>query len=173
MKRLAQTLVIALAIGAHACGGATPAPAEAPASAPAPDVLVLNNFTLIDGRGGPAVSDSALIATDGRITWIGPKSELKAPAGAPVQDLTGKFVMPGLIDLHTHVSNSDVVMQDPVRFFTREGVTSDLHLYASYGTTSVASLGTDQKPLVYEMRAEQRKGRPTVARIFTADAASR
>ena len=85
-----------------------------------------------------------------------------------MQDLTGKFVMPGLIDLHTHVSNSDVEMQDPVRFFTREGVTRDLHLYASYGTTSVASLGTDQKPLVYEMRAEQRKGRPTVARIFTA-----
>ena len=106
------------------------------------------------------MADSALIATDGRITWIGPKSELKAPAGAPVQDLTGKFVMPGLIDLHTHVSNSDVQMQDPVRFFTREGVTRDLRLYASYGITSVASLGTDQKPLVYEMRAEQRKGRP-------------
>ena len=85
-----------------------------------------------------------------------------------MQDLTGKFVMPGLIDLHTHVSNSDVVMQDPVRFFTREGVTRDLQLYASYGTTSVASLGTDQKPLVYEMREEQRNGRPTVARIFTA-----
>jgi imidazolonepropionase-like amidohydrolase len=85
-----------------------------------------------------------------------------------VQDLTGKFVMPGLIDLHTHVSNSDVVMQDPVRFFTRDGVTSDLKLYASYGTTSVASLGTDQKPLVYEMRAEQREGRPTGARVFTA-----
>ena len=131
-------------------------------------MLVLSNFTLIDGNGGPAVPNSALIATDGRITWIGPASELKAPAGASVQDLTGKFVMPGLIDLHTHVSNSDVEMQDPVRFFTREGVTRDLQLYASYGTTSVASLGTDQKPLVYEMRAEQRKGRPTVARIFTA-----
>jgi len=171
MRRLASTLVLALAIGAAACGGTTPAPADAPASAPAPaatDVLVLNNFTLIDGRGGPAVADSALIATDGRITWIGPKSELKAPAGASVQDLSGKFVMPGLVDLHTHVSNSDVQMQDPVRFFTREGVTRDLKLYASYGTTTVASLGTDQKPLVYEMREEQRKGRPTVARIFTA-----
>ena len=169
MRRLVSTLVLALALGVAACGGATPAPAEAPASAPvAADVLVLNNFTLIDGRGGPAVADSALVATDGRITWIGPKSELKAPAGAAVQDLAGKFVMPGLIDLHTHVSNSDVEMQDPVRFFTREGVTRDLQLYASYGVTSVASLGTDQKPLVYEMRAEQRKGRPTVARIFTA-----
>ena len=170
MRLAAKGLVFALGIGLAACGGGqrTEQPAPAASAAPAADVLVLRNFTLIDGNGGPAVPNTALIATDGRITWVGPAGDLKAPAGAPVQDLAGKFVMPGLIDLHTHVSNSDVVMQDPVRFFTREGVTRDLHLYASYGTTSVASLGTDQKPLVYEMRAEQRKGRPNVARIFTA-----
>ncbi|HUG10909.1 MAG TPA: amidohydrolase family protein, partial [Opitutaceae bacterium] len=166
MRRLAFALALAFTIGAAACGGGTTAPA--PSQAPAADVLVLNNFTLIDGRGGPAVANSALIATDGRITWVGPAGELKAPAGATVQDLAGKFVMPGMIDLHTHVSNSDVEVQDPVRFFTREGVTRDLQLYASYGTTAVVSQGTDQKPLVYEMREEQRKGRPTVARIFTA-----
>ncbi len=169
MRRAARGFFFALAIGAVSCGGGAPQEQPAPAaSAPAADVLVLSNFTLIDGNGGTPVSNSALIATDGRITWIGPATELKAPADAPVQDLAGKFVMPGLIDLHTHVSNSDVEMQDPVRFFTREGVTRDLRLYASYGTTTVASLGTDQKPLVYEMREEQRKGRPTVARIFTA-----
>ena len=165
----ARALLAALSIAAAGCAGSEPAPAAPPAaSAASADVLVLRNFTLIDGGGGSAVPDSALIATDGRITWVGPASKLEAPAGAPVQDLTGKFVMPGLIDLHTHVSNSDVVMQDPVRFFTREGVTRDLQLYASYGVTTVASLGTDQAPLVYQMRAEQRSGRPTVARIFTA-----
>lgn len=166
-KSVALALIV-IGMGAVACGGNQPQQAPPAGAVPAADVLVLNNFTLIDGNGGPAVPNSALISTDGRITWIGPASSLKAPAGAAVQDLSGKFVMPGLIDLHTHVSNSDVVMQDPVRFFTRDGVTSDLKLYASYGTTSVASLGTDQKPLVYEMRAEQRKGRPNVARIFTA-----
>ena len=169
MKRAANALLIALSMAAASCGGSQPAPAPASTAAPAAsNALVLTNFTLIDGRGGPAAPNSALVATDGRITWVGPASELKAPQGAPVQDLSGKFVMPGLVDLHTHVSNSDVVMQDPVRFFTREGVTRDLQLYASYGTTTVASLGTDQKPLVYEVRAEQRNGRPTMARIFTA-----
>jgi imidazolonepropionase-like amidohydrolase len=170
VTRIARALAIAFTIGSVACGGSTPAPAEAPAAsqAPAADVLVLSNFTLIDGRGGPAAANSALIATDGRITWVGPAAELKAPAGATVQNLAGKFVMPGMVDLHTHVSNSDVEMQDPVRFFTREGVTRDLTLYASYGTTAVVSQGTDQKPLVYQMREEQRKGRPTMARIFTA-----
>jgi imidazolonepropionase-like amidohydrolase len=170
VRRIACALALAVTIGAAACGGGTTAPAEAPGTSQAPsaDVLVLNNFTLIDGRGGPAVANSALIATDGRITWVGPAAELKAPAGATVQNLAGKFIMPGMIDLHTHVSNSDVEMQDPVRFFTREGVTRDLQLYASYGTTTVVSQGTDQKPLVYEVRAEQRNGRPKVARLLTA-----
>ena len=168
MRRTAYALVLAFSIGAAACGGSTePTYAPGPTSPPA-DVLVLNNFTLIDGRGGPAVPNSALVATSGRIMWIGRAADLQAPAGATVQNLAGKFVMPGMIDLHTHVSNSDVETQDPVRFFTREGVTRDLRLYASYGTTSVVSQGTDQKPLVYEMREEQRKGRPTMARIFTA-----
>ena len=167
MRHVARTLFIAVAVAAAACGGEQQQSASQPA-APAADVLVLSNFTLIDGNGGPAVPDSALVATDGRITWVGPASQLKAPAGSTVQNLAGKFVMPGLIDLHTHVSNSDVQMQDPVRFFTREGVTRDLRLYAGYGATSVVSQGTDQKPLVYEMREEQRKGRPNVARLFTA-----
>jgi imidazolonepropionase-like amidohydrolase len=139
---IARTLILVLSIGAASCGGAEQQAPPA-AATPAADVLVLSNFTLIDGRGGPAVSDAALIATDGRITWVGPAAELKAPAGASVQNLTGKFVMPGMIDLHTHVSNSDVETQDPVRFFTREGVTRDLQLYASYGVTSVVSQGTD------------------------------
>jgi imidazolonepropionase-like amidohydrolase len=129
--------------------------------------LVLRNFTLIDGRGGAPATAQALIATDGRISWIGPVAQMKAPTGAPVQDLSGKFVMPGLINLHGHLAESDGVVQDPVKFFTREEVERDLRLYASYGVTAVASLGTDQ-PLVYTMRAEQRRGRPAMARIFTA-----
>ena len=169
MKGGAQALLLALTIGAAGCGGSAPAPAPAaaPASA-ASNVLVLRNFTLIDGRGGAAVPNAGLVVTDGRISWVGPASELRAPDGAPVEDLAGKFVMPGLINLHAHVAESDGVVQDPARFFTRDEVTKDLQLFASYGVTTVASLGTDQKPLVYEMRAEQRSGRPTVARIFTA-----
>jgi len=46
-------------------------------------------------------------------------------------------------------------------------VTKNLALYASYGVTLVASMGTDQ-PLVYTIRAGQRSGRPTESRIFTA-----
>ncbi len=162
----AAGLVAVIGLAISACSGSRPAEAP-PAQTPAADVLILNNFTLIDGRGGPPAANSSLIATDGRISWVGPAAQMKAPAGAPVQDLTGKFVMPGLINLHTHVAESDGVVQDPAKFFTREGVDEDLRLFARHGVTSVASLGSDQ-PLVYSIIAEQRKGRPTTTRIFTA-----
>jgi imidazolonepropionase-like amidohydrolase len=129
--------------------------------------LVLNNFTLIDGRGGPPLTPAALVAENGRITWIGPAAQLKAPRGAAIRELKDKFVMPGIIDLHVHVANADGLRQDPVEFFTRANVERELKLYASYGVTSVLSLGTDQ-PLVYRLRAEQRAGKPAMARLFTA-----
>ena len=47
---------------------------------------------------------------------------MNAPAGASVQDLTGTFVMPGLINLHGHVAESDGITQDPKTLFTRENV---------------------------------------------------
>ena len=131
--------------------------------------LVLKNFTLIDGNGGTPVANAALVAENGRITFVGPAAQLKAPAGAAVQDLAGKFVMPGIIDLHVHVAESDGLVQDPKRTFTRENVEHDLRLYASYGVTSVLSMGSDQ-PLVYQIRDEQR-ARPAnlaMTRFFTA-----
>src|SRR5258708_3861285 len=66
------------------------------------DVRVLPGFTLIDGAGGAPARNSAMVIDGGRITWIGPASRLKAPAGAEIVDLTGRFVMPGIIDLHGH-----------------------------------------------------------------------
>jgi len=139
------------------------------APAQASRTLVLKNFTLIDGNGGTPRPNSALISQDGRITYVGPAAQLKAPSGAAVQDLAGKFVMPGIIDLHVHVAESDGVQQDPKRTFTRENVEKDLRLYASYGVTSVLSMGSDQ-PLVWEIREEQRR-RPaalSMTRFFTA-----
>ena len=132
-----------------------------------PQGVVFKGFTLIDGRGGAPVSDAAMIVDSGRITWVGPASQLKVPAGASVNDVSGKYVMPGIINLHGHVSVASGLTQDVKRFYTRENVEKSLHLYASYGVTSVVSMGTDQ-PLVYQIREEQRRDRPSVARIFTA-----
>jgi imidazolonepropionase-like amidohydrolase len=130
------------------------------------EVRVLKNFTLIDGTGKPAVAGSALIMDNGRITWVGPAAQLKAPEGAEVVDLSGKFVMPGLINLHGHLGNTVDLTQDR-KFYTRETIERDLKTYASYGVTTVQSLGTDQDE-IFKVRSEQRAGRPTMTRVYTA-----
>jgi imidazolonepropionase-like amidohydrolase len=55
-----------------------------------------------------------MILDAGRIVWVGPVTQLQAPAGAETVDLTGKYVMPGLINLHGHLGNTvDLLWRKP------------------------------------------------------------
>jgi imidazolonepropionase-like amidohydrolase len=130
------------------------------------ETTVLKNVTVIDGTGAAPQTNSAIVMTDGKITFVGPVSGLKVPAGATVKDLSGKFVMPGIIDSHVHVGMMHDVTQD-FKYYTRENVEADLKQYAAYGVTTVQVLGTD-KDLIFDLRKEQRAGRPKMARVFTA-----
>jgi len=130
------------------------------------EVRVLRNFTLIDGTGRPAAPNSAMIIDNGRIRWVGPAAGLMVPAQAAVTDLSGKFVMPGIINLHGHLGNAVGLAQDP-KLYTRASVEHDLKAYASYGVTTMLSLGLD-RDLIFSIRDEQRAGRPTMARVYTA-----
>ena len=73
-----------------------------PASAPA-QVIVLSRATVIDGSGAPPQKDITIVMENGRIRDIGPAPKTPAPAGATVLDLTGKFIVPGIINAHGHV----------------------------------------------------------------------
>jgi imidazolonepropionase-like amidohydrolase len=132
----------------------------------AAETTVLQHVTLIDGNGGNPLPDAAIVFTDGGIQYAGPSTGAKWPKGAQAADLTGKYVMPGIINLHGHLGNVIDLKQDP-SFFTRENVERNLKLYASYGVTSMVSMGSD-KELIFELRREQRAGRPSMTRIFTA-----
>ncbi|HEY2008065.1 MAG TPA: amidohydrolase family protein [Rhizomicrobium sp.] len=130
------------------------------------ETTVLTNITVIDGTGATPQPNSAIVMTDGKIAWVGPVSGLKVPAGATVKDLSGKFVMPGIIDSHVHIGMMHDVTQDE-KYETPENVQADLKQYAAYGVTTVQVLGTD-KDFVLDMRNQQRKSRPAMARIFSA-----
>lgn len=130
------------------------------------ETIVLKNFTLIDGTGKAPVRNAALVITDGRIRYAGPASVAKAPADATTTDLNGKYIMPGIINLHGHVGNVIGLTQDP-KNFTRANVEQNLRTYASYGVTSVISMGSDQD-LSFQIRQEQRAGRPQYTRLYTA-----
>ena len=139
--------------------------AEAPTRS-AGSARVLRNFTLIDGTDRPPVANAAMVVDEGRISWVGAEKDLDAPDQATVVDLRGAYVIPGLIDLHAHLGNTVDLVQDK-KFHTRESVERDLKTHASYGVTTVFSMGTDQDTIL-AVRDAQRDGKLSMARVYTA-----
>lgn len=70
----------------------------------APSTLALLGATLIDGSGAPPIRDAAIVISRGRITAAGPRSSVTIPRGAARVDVAGKYVIPGLWDMHAHYS---------------------------------------------------------------------
>src|SRR5262245_46230577 len=110
----------------------------------------LTHATLIDGTGAAPQRDVTIVMENGRIREIGPG--LAAPSGASVVDLTGKFVVPGIINGHGHIGPP---ARDP-----------QLRQYALYGVTTTTSMYFDQDD-VQEFKARQKAGDLRGARILT------
>jgi imidazolonepropionase-like amidohydrolase len=68
-----------------------------------PRSLVLDNARIIDGTGARAIDNGRIVIDGDRITRVGPAADVDAPAGADRIDLTGRTIIPGLIDLHFHI----------------------------------------------------------------------
>ena len=75
----------------------------APTLAWAADVEVVRAARLLDVATGKYVDNPQVVITDGRITAVG-KAGDAMPAGAKIVDLPGATLLPGLIDMHTHIS---------------------------------------------------------------------
>lgn len=133
----------------------------------AAETTVFDNFTLIDVKTGKTLAQQSMVVTDGRITAIGAASKIKAPTGAQRTDLAGRYVMPGIVNLHGHLGNTVDLVQDP-KNFTRANLDKQLKMYAAFGVTTIVSMGSEQ-PLIITVRDEQRAtGRPSGARVYTA-----
>lgn len=64
--------------------------------------IALVGGTLIDVTGRPAVPNSVVVIQGDRIIAAGPQSAIKIPKDTKVIDVTGKFLLPGLWDMHSH-----------------------------------------------------------------------
>jgi imidazolonepropionase-like amidohydrolase len=100
-------------------------------------ILVLRGGRIFDGTGA-AIHAGTLVISENRISKLLPPDSQDWPADAKVIDVSGKTVMPGLIDLHTHLtqpedgehvnaisdSASTLIATDKLRYFIESGITS-------------------------------------------------
>jgi imidazolonepropionase-like amidohydrolase len=118
-------------------------------------VTVFEGARLITGDGGPAIENAAFIVEGSRFSRVGRRGELEIPAGAAHVDLTGKTVMPAMIDVHSHLGFLDMADTSMSKdHFTRENLTDHLERYAYHGFAAVCSFGTDMGDLPFQMRDE-------------------
>ncbi|MEQ8264699.1 amidohydrolase family protein [Pseudohaliea sp.] len=76
------------------------------AQAAAAESLLLTAAHLLDIRDGSLIEDAAVLVEDGRIAAVGTRDAVDAPAGARRLDLPGATLLPGLIDMHVHLTSS-------------------------------------------------------------------
>lgn len=119
---------------------------------------------IIDGSGKPAIENAALIVRDGKVEGVGPTSVMRPPAGAQTINLAGKFIIPGLISAHVHISNVQG-LRSPA--YTEENTLRQLGVFARYGVTSVLSLGGEEEP-AFKARDAQNTPSLDRARIYLA-----
>jgi len=83
---------------------------------------VLVGGTLIDGTGAPPINDSIVVINDEYIVAVGKRDEIPIPDGSEVYDITGKTIMPGLIDSHCHFLWMGVAMKTMVLLNDTENI---------------------------------------------------
>lgn len=88
---------------------------------PAHRLLAIRNVTVIPGNGAPPILNSTVLIRDESIAAVGPTAETVIPAGARVIDGSNKFLLPGFIDLHAHISKTRA---SSLGLFIANGVTT-------------------------------------------------
>ena len=113
------------------------------------DSLAIVGATLIDGSGAEPLADAALLIEAGHIRYAGSLAGFEAPAGVKTIDARGKFLVPGLIDLHVHSTFE-----------------SDMRVYLDNGVTSIRYAGLNQDAVV-ALRQRVERGQVRGPRIFS------
>lgn len=93
---------------------------------PQPDPIAFNHTAVVDVERGRVLLDQTVVVTGERITAVGPSGSVPIPRKAQVVDARGKYLIPGLWDMHVHLGSTG---------------RSSLALYVANGVTGVRDLG--------------------------------
>jgi len=122
-------------------------------------VLAITHITVIDATGAAAKPDQTVVIEDGRIVALGGSATIQAPAGAEVVAGTGKFLIPGLWDMHAHIAAASPA-----------GARDYLALYLANGVTGVREMHAYFSDMILQMRNDIETGQLTGPRIVAAGA---
>ena len=160
---MGNRILLAFALAAAACGPA----GEAPRPVPAGDAVWFEGARLIDGSGDVPVERAAFLVEDGVFTWVGAQGDREPPAYAARVDLSGKTVIPALIDAHQHIGLTDVKAGTHSKEnYTRANLLEHLERTAYHGVAATMSLGLEfDESLAFALRDETI---PNAARFLTS-----
>ncbi len=119
--------------------------------------LVFTHVTVIDATGKPAQPEMTVVMTGERLTALGRTGSVKIPPGAEVVDARGKFLIPGLCDMHIHLTIT------PEQAVSRDVI---LPMLIAHGVTSVRDMGGDWQR-IQQLRQEITSGKVTGPRIIS------
>jgi imidazolonepropionase-like amidohydrolase len=123
-----------------------------PAAGLAQGSVVIRDVTVIPMTGAGPVARQSVVIRNGRIAEIGPSAQIRIPAEASIVDGTGKYLIPGLFEMHAHTSKTRA---------------SALGLYVVYGVTTIRDQGSEHAE-VLRWRREIRDGSRVGPRMFIA-----
>ena len=134
-----------------------------PLDAPAASSTIFEGARLIAGDGRAPIANAAFVVENGRFTQVGTKGVVHAPVDARRVDLSGKTVMPAIVDAHVHLGYRRGLTFGSDNY-TRDTLLDELDRFSFYGVAAVLEAGTGRGPLPFQVRALPHSG----ARYLTA-----
>jgi imidazolonepropionase-like amidohydrolase len=120
--------------------------------------IAIQHVTLIDGTGRTPIPDATVIVQGDRIVRVS-REQISAPAGAQVIDGRGKYLMPGLMDIHIHLRGGRGANADQ-----QTGIRA-LQSYLYCGVTTVLDVGNNPD-YIFAIRDKERSGEIVAARLL-------
>jgi imidazolonepropionase-like amidohydrolase len=117
-----------------------------------PDTIAFTHVAVLPMDREGVLEDQTVVVVQGTITEVGPADEVVVGRGAEVIDGTGRYLMPGLAEMHAHVPPGD----DP----PRDAVEDILFLYIANGVTTIRGMlgSAYQIPLARELQRSELLG---------------
>lgn len=120
--------------------------------------VVYEGARLIIGDASAPIENGAFVVENGRFTAVGPRGSVTVPAGARRVDLTGKTIMPAMVNVHVHIGYEGYTTWR-MENHTPANVLDHLRREAFYGVAATTAVGTSPIEQILQVERDQKAGK--------------